>query len=431
MAHGVNGGAGPDDHEASAPAPVPVQAIPKVAIPAAPIAPAPITAAPITDELAVRAAEVLRAAEVAAAATGRAMVAEARGVRRRMLEDADRRRRELVVELERVRTMIDDAIAALRADETADQAPGSAPGSAPAQVPDWSPGLGDGRGDEEVGALFARLRSEPTLAKAERTPAPKPKLSPADTEALDGAAPEPEPEAEPDPEPDPEPEDVDDGSRRRRASVLEPLVPSVVRASKRLLQDEQNSLLDAARRVRGRPEPGRVLPDLEHQRDAWMEVLRTGVDGAYLSGRAEVGKTGRVTKAPARVVAELVGVIITPLRERLAATIERVVADGPYDSSAELQRVLGSAIGARYREWKSVDLETQVLDALCAAYARGSYDGAGPAAPLRWVPNDPGRCPDCDDNSLEPTAKGGVFPTGQTHPPAHPGCRCLILLTRI
>jgi hypothetical protein len=135
-----------------------------------------------------------------------------------------------------------------------------------------------------------------------------------------------------------------------------------------------------------------------------------------------------VTKAPARVVAELVGVVVKPLRERLAATIDSVVGDGPYESSIELQRVIGSAIGARYREWKGADLETHVVDVLCAAYARGSFDGAGPVAPLRWVPDEPGRCPDCDDNALEPTAKGGVFPTGQTHPPAHPGCRCLVVL---
>jgi hypothetical protein len=210
--------------------------------------------------------------------------------------------------------------------------------------------------------------------------------------------------------------------------VLDPLVPDVVRASKRLLQDEQNTLLDAVRRVRGRPEPGRLLPDLEHQREAWVELLGPGVDGAYLGGRAAVGKTGRVTSAPPRVVAELVGLIVRPLRERLTLTIESIVADGPYEAPAELQRVAGSAIGARYREWRSADLETTVVDVLAAAYARGSYDGAGPATPLRWVPDEPGRCPDCDDNALEPTPKGGVFPTGQTHPPAHPGCRCLVVL---
>jgi hypothetical protein len=64
---------------------------------------------------------------------------------------------------------------------------------------------------------------------------------------------------------------------------------------------------------------------------------------------------------------------------------------------------------------------------LAAAYARGAYDGSPPAAMLRWIPADPGQCPDCDDNALEPTLKGKAFPTGQPHPPAHPGCRCLVV----
>jgi hypothetical protein len=241
---------------------------------------------------------------------------------------------------------------------------------------------------------------------------------------------DPDGEAQPDDEASevpPEVEDPDAVARRRRAALLDPLVSDVVRASKRLLQDEQNSLLDAIRRTRGRPEPARLLPDPAHQREAWSALLGPGADAAYLGGRSAVGRTGRVTSAPTRVVAELVGVIVNPLRERLGVTIEGVVAEGPYESPQELQRAVGSAIGARYREWRGADLETRVIDVLCAAYARGSFDGVGAATPLRWVPDDPGRCPDCDDNALEPTAKGGVFPTGQTHPPAHPGCRCLVV----
>ena len=383
-------------------------------------------------ELEQRAAEVLLAAEATAAATGRAMVAEARGVRRRMLEDAEQRRRQLVIELERVRGMLDDAIAALGADAAPvglDDEPN--PDALARPVADQATDRLVEQDDGRVGALFARLRSDPEPARPESprpARAPIPKESPAPVTASHAVEPEPESEPEPEPEPEREREDPDTVARRRRSAVLDPLVPDVVRASKRLLQDEQNTLLDAVRRARGRPEPGRLLPDLEHQRDAWVELLGPGVDGAYLGGRAAVGKTGRVTSAPSRVVAELVGLIVRPLRERLTLTIESIVADGPYESPAELQRVAGSAIGARYREWRSADLETRVVDVLSAAYSRGSYDGAGPATPLRWVPDEPGRCPDCDDNSLEPTAKGGVFPTGQTHPPAHPGCRCLVVL---
>jgi hypothetical protein len=223
------------------------------------------------------------------------------------------------------------------------------------------------------------------------------------------------------------PEQPTDALRRRRDALLEPLVPEVVRASKRLLQDEQNSLLDAARRARGRPAPSRLLPEPNRQRETWTALLAPAIDAAYLGGRAAAGKTGRVTSAPTRLVVELAALLVTPLRERVTTTIESVLGEGPYESSIELQRALGSAIGARFREWRTVDLEDHVVDVLAAAQARGAYDAAGPAAMLQWVPAEPGRCPDCDDNALEPTLKGKAFPTGQPHPPAHPGCRCLIV----
>ena len=65
---------------------------------------------------------------------------------------------------------------------------------------------------------------------------------------------------------------------------------------------------------------------------------------------------------------------------------------------------------------------------LAAAWARGVYDAVPEQAVLWWVPLEEGSCPDCDDNALEPTVKGENFPTGQPHPPAHPGCRCLLAL---
>jgi hypothetical protein len=46
---------------------------------------------------------------------------------------------------------------------------------------------------------------------------------------------------------------------------------------------------------------------------------------------------------------------------------------------------------------------------------------------LWWVPFVEGRCSDCDDNALEPTVKGKQFPTGQAFPPAHLGCKCLLV----
>jgi len=372
-------------------------------------------------------------AEPDPAAHGRAIVAEARAIRRRMLDDAEQRRRALVAELERVRAEIDEAIAVLAGDgpdvhaEPRSEAPETA--SAGASVPGDS-----GR----VGELFDVLRAETPPPASKRRPAKRatqpgpgapPSPPPAEPQADEGVAPPDDgSSADTTPEePAAAPERPGDTLRRRRDALLEPLVPEVLRVSKRLLQDEQNSLLDAARRARGRHEPGRLLPEPLRQRESWTALLAPSIDAAYLGGRAAAGKTGRVTSAPARIVVELAALLVSPLRERLTATIESVVAEGPYESPNELQRALGSAIGARYREWRTVDLEDHVVDVLAAAYARGAYDAAAPAAMLQWIPAEPGRCPDCDDNALEPTLKGKAFPTGQQHPPAHPGCRCLVV----
>ncbi len=209
--------------------------------------------------------------------------------------------------------------------------------------------------------------------------------------------------------------------------MLAPLVVPALRASKRLLQDEHNELLDSVRRVRGRVEASRILPDLERQHATWTAVVEPTIDEAYSVGRALTGRGRRPARAPRRLVAELAAGLISPLRERLTVAIDAVVADGPYESQTELHAALGPVISARYREWRSDDLEVLLGDILAAAYARGAFDATPSGARLRWVPAEVGQCPDADDNALEPTVKGQPFPTGQPYPPAHPGCRCLIV----
>jgi hypothetical protein len=66
---------------------------------------------------------------------------------------------------------------------------------------------------------------------------------------------------------------------------------------------------------------------------------------------------------------------------------------------------------------------------VAAAFARGVLAATPDGVSLRWVVDDgEDRCPDCDDNALGgATAKGEAYPTGQIHPPAHPGCRCILV----
>lgn len=118
------------------------------------------------------------------------------------------------------------------------------------------------------------------------------------------------------------------------------------------------------------------------------------------------------------MAADLARTVAGDLRARVERAIEE--AGGDVETLAE-------AISSAYRGWKTARTEPLARDAITAGFAAGLYAATG--GPLRWVV-DPaeGGCPDCDDNALAgSTAKGSAFPTGQLHPPAHAGCRCIVV----
>jgi DivIVA domain-containing protein len=203
--------------------------------------------------------------------------------------------------------------------------------------------------------------------------------------------------------------------RAKRAREVDPLLAPLLKRTKRTAQNDQNALLDAVRRHKGRPTAAQVLPDTDAQIADWAEVLRDAVNQAYGAGRIAV------RAEPADVYDDLVkeaaAVVVEPLRTRLGNAID----DDEGDTGGLVER-----IGARYREWKNQSLERSLAEVLALAWARGVYDAVPDGAVMWWVPFEEGRCSDCDDNALEPTVKGKEFPTGQPFPPAHPGCRCLL-----
>jgi hypothetical protein len=207
--------------------------------------------------------------------------------------------------------------------------------------------------------------------------------------------------------------------RNRRTKATDPLSASLFKRSKRALQDDQNTLLDAVRRHKGRPRAEQVLPDIEVLLRSWMAVLRDPGGRAYGAGWAAVGEG--VPTVPDDVLRDAAEMIVMPLRERVTVAVD---SGDEGDTGGLVER-----IGARYREWKNQQLESTVADVLAYAWSRGVYDAAPADALLAWVPAGDGCCADCDDNGLEATVKGKMFPTGQPFPPAHPGCRCVLAPT--
>jgi hypothetical protein len=220
----------------------------------------------------------------------------------------------------------------------------------------------------------------------------------------------------------PEDDSADALALAQRAELLGPVTTKLSRALKRALQDDQNVLLDALRHSSGAPDLAVLLPEdqqLERISEATAVLLaeawRVGHD--WLGGGAPVPEDA--TKAGGRLALELAAEVTALLRHRLSEALSPL-GEGA-DGSAD-------AAGAAYREWRGSRVEGSAGDFATRAFCDGAITG-GAGVTVRWVVDDDGQpCPDCDDNALAgAVAAGEEFPTGQLHPPVHPGCRCLLV----
>jgi hypothetical protein len=199
----------------------------------------------------------------------------------------------------------------------------------------------------------------------------------------------------------------------------------LARRLKRSLQDEQNDLLDRLRSAKGKVVAEGLIPSPDehagrHLRTAEPFLREAAVAGATFAG-ASGGEAATDEPNVGDIARELAHAICGPLRRQLQRAAESGAADD--------EGGLASRFGMAYREWKGERIESVAGDAVMAAFARGQFAAVASGTPMRWIVDDQGqRCPDCDDNALAgPIGKGQEYPTGQQHPPAHAGCRCLLL----
>lgn len=388
------------------PAPVlPEDAVEPAAAPDAEVPPAPVAGA-----LAGAVAEAV-AEEVGGTGAGESrepaatpMAVPARGIRRRMRDTFGIREDDAGTDaaLEEVRIItVDGTAEGGEVDVMVEEVVASATG-----------------GTVAVDALFARLRADAIEPVPE--PGPEPGTTPSEVmerevpaPSADAAQPGAGPEVEPGPAV-PELADDDDAVRDERMGVLAPLLRDALKRAKRALQDDQNEVLDRLRTVKGRPQADAVLGAADAQVGAWVALLAEPIGAAY-TGAHTTHSTEPAPGVPDELVRTPVEAVVLGLRGRLA--------DAAVDEDAD---AAVRAVGAAFREARGADLERALHDALAAAWARGVHDAAPAGSLLRWVPIEPGACADCDDNALEPTRRGEPFPTGQPHPPAHPGCRCTL-----
>jgi hypothetical protein len=249
-----------------------------------------------------------------------------------------------------------------------------------------------------VDALFAKLRSEP---EPEAAAPKKTRSAPADQPTVL----------------------VDDESLLQvRDSAIQHIERALAKRVKRMLQDHQNTVLDSLR-AKKRPSALSLLGQVEDLVGPLADAAAPHLQDAAAAG-ADAGVSPDASAPRSDDLAQDVAAnVVRDLRPRLEAALADTGTGPIPEDPAILDR-----INAAFREWRGERVSRLVGDAVHAAYARGFFVATPAHASLRWIVDDGDtECPDCEDNALAGAIpKGDPFPTGQRHPPAHSGCRCVL-----
>jgi len=220
---------------------------------------------------------------------------------------------------------------------------------------------------------------------------------------------------------------VDQGVFDHRDAALEPILVLITRKIKRVLADEENSMLTYLQGKKSIVALEKVLPTADEHLQMYVEALAEDVISAAMAGAQSLSKSlkadlrKRITRSAVMQVVSgtMDESTIRPLREKIQRAVEQ--SNGDRDEMSNLIRSV-------YREMKMQRVEQQVSDIARMAYSRGAYLVLDQGTKVCWMvdPNGPS-CADAEDNSLAgSTGLGSEFPTGHIHPTAHAGCRCLI-----
>jgi cell division septum initiation protein DivIVA len=250
----------------------------------------------------------------------------------------------------------------------------------------------DGSGTDVVNEIFARLRK---ASLEERGAAPH--------------APRKSPSAKP---------GAPNGELfARRDEALEESLAVLTRKVKRVLQDDQNVMLERLRHVKGM-----ITTELEDEHaqraryaqaayDALADAAAAGLQFAFDETGASGGPVPRAALQDCS--ADLAVTIVLALRKR-------ILADGSGDGQER--------VNTAYKEWRGARVERLCTDAARRAFHIGVLAGAaGRSVHFYASPHEP----PCDACALDAAAgerpAGQSFPSGSPYPPLHAGCACTIV----
>ena len=236
---------------------------------------------------------------------------------------------------------------------------------------------------------------------------------------------------------------VDEGSETAAESLPETvstlyedsfssLKSQATRRIKRVVQDDQNALLEGLR-IGGIDEAKRIIADTDEIARAYADVMATFVQpiveqsSRYFQQiqRVQGVPDGRwnVSVKPSVEMRAAVDELAVELAEEVSSRVLGVIGAGMGDDLA----ALSTRLGATFRELKTEFVETLVSDMISILVSTWLITCTD-VAKVTWVRGGPGGCADCEDNELEGIIDvGSNFPTGNPAPPAHIGCRCLLV----
>ena len=218
---------------------------------------------------------------------------------------------------------------------------------------------------------------------------------------------------------------VDLARFEERNEELSPVVVAMARKLKRVLADEQNTVLGHVRAKRSSLDIDAVLgTEAEHSAryaSAVAEDSMAAASAGAKSVKAAGGSSRRVTQKAIAVhaVSAITAGLVAGFREDARIAIGEAEGD---------REVLLGLIRDVYRSWKTERIDSHVDDIACSSYSHGAYLALEPGSKITWMAEpDTNCCSECEDNSLGGSVvRGDDFPTGHSHPPAHAGCRCLV-----
>ena len=218
---------------------------------------------------------------------------------------------------------------------------------------------------------------------------------------------------------------VDLARFEERTEELSPVVVAMARKLKRVLADEQNTVLGHVRAKKTSLDIDAVLgTEAEHSARYAVAVAEDSMAAASAgakSVKAAGGSSRRVTQKAiaAHAVSSITAGLVAGFREDARIAIGEAEGD---------REVLLGLIRDVYRSWKTERIDSHVDDIACSSYSHGAYLALEPGSKITWMAEpDTNCCSECEDNSLGGSVvRGDDFPTGHSHPPAHAGCRCLV-----